>query len=105
MKVDRGRTGDPFDDLKIVWFVPVLMMLYAAFSDTPYPAIAWAVAVAAIAVMITIASVRYEPSSLVSVFSLMTLLSYSGAAFANLLLEEPAVREDLWEEEIGRAHV
>lgn len=98
MKVDRGRTGDPFDDLKIVWFVPVLMMLYAAFSDTPYPAIAWAVAVAAIAVMITIASVRYEPSSLVSVFSLMTLLSYSGAAFANLLLEEPAVREDLWEE-------
>jgi hypothetical protein len=74
------------------------MFLYTVFSNTSYPGIAWAATAAAFASMLTIAAVGYRPTSLVAIFGLMTMLSYPGAAFMNLLLEEPAVRWDLWQE-------
>ena len=74
------------------------MLLYGVLVTTPSPEIVWAATAAAAACMIGVAAARYQPMSLVSIFCLMTMLSYPLAAFANLLLDEPAIRHDLWDD-------
>src|SRR3954463_613482 len=94
-RVMRSRL---FNDLRFLWALPVIMVVYAATASTEFPEIAWASALAATTNMVAISVARYRPTSLVAIFSLMTMLSYSLAAFANLLLPEPAVTWDLWQE-------
>ena len=98
MAVDSRNVRDLLGDLKLVWIVPTTMFLYAAFFETHFPEIAWTATAAAFASMIAIAAADYKPIALISIFSLATMLSYPVAAFANLLLDEPAVRWDLWPE-------
>lgn len=82
---------------KIWWAIPLAMLLYASFHNEGYRAnIAWSAAIAAIACILTIALASYRLASFVTIFCLMTLISYPLAAFANLLSGHPAVREELW---------
>lgn len=54
--------------------------------------------IAAIVTMLLFYSVNYSCYSYVTVYSIMAFISYPIAAYANLLINSPAVRIDLWEE-------
>ncbi len=83
---------------RYLFIIPLLMLSYAIFNNTSYPTVAWLATAAAFASVLAIVAANYKFMSFVTVYSLMNLITYPIAAFANLLLESPAVRSDLWAE-------
>lgn len=79
------------------WLIPALMLLVAVFNLDGYRgAVAWSAVVAAAACVLVITATASPLASFVTIFSVMTLLTYPVAAILNLLLAQPVVRPDLW---------
>lgn len=67
------------------------------FSSITYSNIAWSALGATIGCILVIGSAGFRLFSFVTMVGLLHLFFFPIAVFANLLLEYPAVREDLWE--------
>lgn len=85
-------------DCRYFWFVPLAMISHLLIGGVEYPQIAIASIAASVLTMLLLSSVNYSCFSSVTIYSLMAFVSYPVAVYANLLLESPAVRPDLWEE-------
>lgn len=78
------------------WSMPVALLPMAIVSSGYAQTVAWSAVFAAMACVAAIAAVSYRIMSFITIFCVMTLAAYPLAVFANLLLEQPVVRDDLW---------
>lgn len=77
--------------------IPISIGAFIVIGETPFHSVAWSALIASVSCVLVFASARFKLYSFVTLAGFGHLVFYPIAAFSNLLLEYPVVREDLWE--------
>lgn len=83
-------------DLRFLWIIPISMLIHHIVVGTYQAQVAISAIFAAIATMLVFSAADYSTFSFTSLYPIMSFVSFPIAAYVNLLIDYPAVRQDLW---------